>query len=219
MNEGASESPNSMPQPSASPPHALVRELGALERPIAWERLFGRTAPVEIEVGCGSGYFLSRYAIDHPELNLLGIDVVSSEVFRTQDKCRRLGALNVRLVRCDAPYFLHDYVAPATVQRFHVYYSDPWPKNRHHKRRLWKPEFIRLVARALAPGGELLLKTDVTAYYDVIQHAFAEADVPLTLETDRRIDREPLDVDYATNFQRKAIEKGHPLHYQAWRKQ
>lgn len=196
----------------------LLLELGELSRPIDWDALYGRPAPIELEIGVGSGYFHSRYALDHPEVNLFGLDVMTSEVLRTQDKCRRLGAMNVRLVRCDAPYFLEDYVAPNSLQAMHVYYSDPWPKKRHHKRRLWKPGFIRLAHQALQPGGKLFLKTDVTSYFDVIQEAFRDADTGLQLVEEHRLDLEPLEGDYATNFQHKAIEQGHPLHYQVWRK-
>jgi len=198
-------------------PPALVVEMAALGKPVDFDTLFGRKAPVEIEIGIGSGYFLSRYARVHPEVNLLGMDKEGSEVYRTQDKCRRLGASNVRVLKCDAIYFLEEYVAPESIQTFHVYYSDPWPKKRHHKRRLWREAFARQVERALVPGGLLYLKTDVTSYFEVIQEVMKAADAMQLMEN-YRLDEAPIEGDYATNFQRKALEKGHPLHYQIWKK-
>ena len=195
----------------------LVYHLAQLEKPIDFSTLFGREAPLEIEIGIGSGYFTSRYALDHPDINLFGLDKEGSEVYRTADKCFRLGAQNVRLTRSDAIYFLHDFVAPASVSKFHVLYSDPWPKRRHHKRRLWRPQFVEQLQQHLEPGGELHMKTDVTEYFEIIDALLKDAP-ELEMTVEQRLDLEPLDGDYNTNFQRKAIEAGHPLYYQVWRK-
>lgn len=197
------------------PAGTLVLEVGALDRPLDFARLFGRQAPVELEVGIGSGFFLSRYALERPELNLLGLDHIGSEVYRTADKCVRLGLTNVRVVRCDAVYFLEAFVPTGSLAACHVYYSDPWPKRRHHKRRLWRPAFVAEVARVLAPGGALLLKTDVTEYFEVID-ALVRGHGGLELVEDRRLDLDPLPGDIASNFQGKAVAAGHPLHYQCW---
>jgi tRNA (guanine-N7-)-methyltransferase len=199
----------------AETPGSPVLDLARLGKPLDFARLFGRPGPVAIEVGIGSGYFLSRYALDRPELNLLGIDQAPGEVRRSADKCTRLGATNVRVLCCDAIYFLYDYPAAASVDEYHVYYSDPWHKRRHQKRRLWRPEFLDVVARTLRPGGALFLKTDVTDYFTVI-NGLLKGHEAFRLLDDRRLDNEPLEGDYETNFQRKAIRQGHPLHYQQW---
>jgi tRNA (guanine-N7-)-methyltransferase len=195
----------------------LELELGELVKPLDLAALFGRQAPAELEIGIGSGYFLSRYALDHPELNLLGLDNAGSEVRRTADKCQRLGASNVRVLRVDALYFLEEFPTPGAFQTIHIYYSDPWPKTRHHRRRLWQPRLVPLIERALAPDGILLLKTDVTSYFEVIQQVLGESKL-LRCEDTRRIDLEPMSGDYDSNFQRKAVEQGHPLHWQRWRR-
>ena len=195
----------------------LELDLAELEKPLDFDRLFGRSAPVEVEVGIGSGYFCAEYAQDHPGVNLLGIDKVSTEVHRTNDKCRRRGLTNVRLLRCDALYFLEDYPPDRSVDVFHVYYSDPWPKTRHHRRRLWQPRFIEILRRTLKPDGRLFMKTDVTDYFEVIDGLLHTCGF-LDLVDERRFDLNPLEGDYETNFQRKAIEQGHPLHYQEWRR-
>lgn len=206
-----------MSPPEPQPVPSLLVSLADLPKPLDYKALFGREAPVEIEVGIGSGYFLSRYGSEHPELNLIGLDKVGSEIHRSHDKCRRMGASNVRIVKCDALYFLEDFPPPASVQTIHVYYSDPWPKKRHHKRRVWRPEFIRAAVRCLEPRGRLLMKTDVADYFVVIDRLL-RAEPALALVEDRRLDHEPLEGDYVTNFQRKAVAQGHPLHYQVWEK-
>lgn len=200
---------------SIPPAGALVLEVGALDRPLDLDALFGRQAPVELEIGIGSGFFLSRYALERPDLNLLGLDHMGSEVYRTADKCVRLGLAHVQVVRCDAVYFLETFVRTGSVAACHVYYSDPWPKRRHHKRRLWRPAFVAQVARVLAPGGSLLLKTDVTEYFEVID-AVVRGHGGLELAEDRRLDLDPMPGDIESNFQGKAVAAGHPLHYQRW---
>lgn len=208
-------------EPALRPsPHGgwiVALDVAEVPAPLDPARLFGRQAPLEVEVGIGSGYFFSRHAASHPGVNLLGIDKARSEVLRTADKCRRLGLVNVRVVACDAPYFLEGRLADGVVNAYHVYYSDPWPKQRHHKRRLWTPGFVATVERTLEPGGRLLMKTDVTDYFAVIDELLHHAP-GLELVDERRLDEQPLEGDVTTNFQRKAIEQGHPLHYQEWRR-
>jgi tRNA (guanine-N7-)-methyltransferase len=206
--------------PLTPSPHGgwnLFFSFAPADKPFAWDRLFGRRAPVEMEIGIGSGVFTSHYAAAHPDVNYLGVDNVASEVMRTNDKCRRRGLLNVRLLRADALYLLEDFVPEGSLRRLHIYYSDPWPKKRHHKRRLWRPAITPLIERALEPGGELVLKTDVTEYFEVIQ-AVLDPSTLLRLVEDRRLDLEPLEGDVVTNFQNKAVLAGHPLHYQRWRR-
>ncbi len=205
------------PETPVTLPETCIVDLAMLNKPLDWEAIFGRPGRVEIEVGIGSGYFLSRYAQDNPDINLFGMDKEGSEVYRTNDKCRRLGIPNVRLLRCDALYFLTDYPGDASVDAYHIYYSDPWPKTRHHKRRLWRPEIVPMLERTLKSGGDLFMKTDVTEYFEVICQVLGAA-TQLELVEERRIDIDPIENDYETNFQRKAREKGHPLHYQHWRR-
>lgn len=184
---------------------------------IDWVKIFANNNPVEMEIGIGSGFFLTRYAKDHPEINIVGIDIANSEVLRSADKARRLGVPNIRTMRYDAPLLLAEMIAPESIENMHVYYSDPWTKRRHHRRRLWQPDFIRSVARVLKPKGMMYMKTDVTDYFTVIDKNIRSTELFECLQ-DRRIDIDPLEKDYETNFQRKAREQGHPLHYQEWRK-
>jgi len=196
----------------------FVLDLATLPKPFDWAAAFGRAdARREIEVGIGSGYFLSRHAAEHPEVDILGMDKEGSEVWRTADKLARIGANNARVLRCDALYFLADHVADSDVDAYHIFYSDPWPKKRHHKRRLWRPAIVPILERTMKPGADLFMKTDVTEYFEVIRKVLGEA-TQLELLEERRIDLDPLPGDHETNFQRKAREQGHPLHWQHWRR-
>jgi tRNA (guanine-N7-)-methyltransferase len=200
-------------QPAEQGGWDLEIPLGNLERPLHFPGIFGRTGPVEIEIGSGSGLFLAEEAKRRPEVDFFAIELDTGEVHRAKDKWRRRDLLNTRIVRCDAHYFLEEFLAPASVDAFIILYSDPWPKKRHHKRRLFQPRLLEPLRRALKPGGLITIKTDVTAYYEVIRELFDGAQDWAEWLFDKRLDFEPEPDDIVTNFQRKAIEAGHPLHY------
>lgn len=192
-------------------------KLGELEKPICFTRLFGREAPVEVEIGSGSGVFLSEEAQRRPDINFLAIEKDGKQVRRAKDKWRRRNLLNVRIVRCDAFYFLEEYIPPASVGAYIILYSDPWFKKRHHKRRVFSPRLLPILERTLKPGGLLTIKTDITDYYEVITSLLGNAPF-LEKLYDKRIDVEAVEDDIETNFQRKAREQGHPLHAMQYRK-
>lgn len=195
----------------------LELRLAELSKPLDFGSIFGRKGPTEIEIGCGSGLFLAVEAGRRPEVNFFGVEQDAGEVARAKDKWRRRGYLNTRIVRCDALYFLEDYAAPDSVDAYIILYSDPWPKTKHHKRRLFQPRLLPILERTMKQGAPLTIKTDVTEYYDVIIELFQSAPF-LELEFDKRLDLEPEADDIETNFQRKAIEQGHPLHYMRYRR-
>lgn len=195
----------------------LEVRLPDLAKPVDFTALFGRQAPVEIEVGCGSGLYLAHDAGARPEVNFLGIERDYTQVRRAKDKWRRRGFLNTRIVHGDAHYFLEEFVAPASVDAYIILYSDPWPKKRHHKRRFFQPRLLPTLQRTMKPGGLLTVKTDVTSYYEVIAELLGGAPFLETIH-DRRLDLEPDPDDIPTNFQSKAIEKGHPLHAMKYRR-
>lgn len=244
---------------SELPPEALAStyelSMASLGRPMDWNALYGRVAPRLLEVGCGSGHWTSEYARAHPELDLFGVEVVTTEVRRALDKVRRRGLTNVRLLRCDVLYFLREFVAAESFDAIHVYCPDPWPKKRHAKRRVFRPDIVGEFLRTLKPNHLLIVKTDITAYYDQIREVVcgagedsAGADAgagagPGTwrfrLEVDRRLDLEiprdeagkfvrsevlreqgaPEELGFSTNYERKALEAGRPVHFMKFRKE
>ena len=128
------------------------------------DRLFGRKAPRMLEIGFGAGEALLTFAQAHPEFDCLGVEVHKPGVGHLLLGADTHGLSNLRIVCHDAVEVLQRQLAPGSVQLVHVFFPDPWPKKRHHKRRLIQPEFVELLARVLAPNGTLRLATDWEHY-------------------------------------------------------
>jgi tRNA (guanine-N7-)-methyltransferase len=114
----------------------------------------------EIEIGTGKGHFIVHQAKDAPETNYLGIEWEGEIYAYCADRCRRRQLHNVRMLHANAADFLRWRTPDAIVSVVHLYYSDPWPKTKHHKNRVIQDRFLREVHRVLAPGGELRVVTD-----------------------------------------------------------
>jgi len=137
-----------------------------LATPVDLEALFGRVAPRVLEIGFGDGEVLVALARAHPERDYLGIEVHAPGVGHCLLAAAAAGVRNVRVVRHDAVEVLNEAIAPAALDEILIYFADPWPKKRHHKRRLVQPEFAALLASRLTPGGRLRLATDWQPYAD-----------------------------------------------------
>ncbi|MBD3235721.1 MAG: tRNA (guanosine(46)-N7)-methyltransferase TrmB [Candidatus Eisenbacteria bacterium] len=141
--------------------------------PFDWRALFGNDHPVDIEIGCGKGRFLAAIAERSPARNFLGAERAARFYRKAVARVRHRGVRNVRLMRADGLDLLDRWVPPASVQRIHLYFPDPWPKKRHHKRRIVRPALLQLAARAVPPGGEFRVATDHPEYRQVIREQFA----------------------------------------------
>ena len=128
--------------------------------------LFGRTAPLVADIGFGNGEATWRMARDEPDKNFLGIEVHPPGVGHLLLKLDELGIDNVRVARADAVELLTHRLPDASLAEVRLYFPDPWPKKRHHKRRIVQPDFLQLVARRLQPGGLLHMATDWQPYAD-----------------------------------------------------
>lgn len=137
-----------------------------LPRPLDFVELFGNANPVEIEIGMGKGTFITGQAKAHPQINFLGIEWAKWFWRYASDRLRRNGCLNARTVRAEANFFLTEFIPDASISVLHIYFPDPWPKARHHKRRLIQPKFMPLVERILIPGGKLQVVTDHQGYFE-----------------------------------------------------
>jgi tRNA (guanine-N7-)-methyltransferase len=125
---------------------------------------FGRHAPTELEIGFGNGETLIALATAQPERNYLGVDVYEPGIGRLLAAIADSGLSNVRLLRADAVDVLSEHIPPASLDGVLLLFPDPWPKKRHHKRRLVQADFVKLVAARLAPGGRFTLATDWQNY-------------------------------------------------------
>ena len=183
------------------PPHAA---------PLRWPDVFGNDHPVEIEVGFGKGLFLITAAQACPGVNFLGVEILRKYQLFTATRLAKRGLANVRLACADARTFLRDYVGPAAVQAVHAYFPDPWWKKRHHKRRVFTPDFARQAERILRPAGLLHVVTDVEDYFQLITQTVAEntrlRPVPPPAPSEAAHD-----LDYLTNFERKFRKEGRPI--------
>jgi len=147
----------------------FVLDSSAHEGLIDFDALFGRTAPLEIEIGSGKGTFLVSQAVAFPETNFLGFEWASKYYRHAADRITRRNLGNVRMLRDDAANFLREHVADGVVERFHIYFPDPWPKARHNKRRLLGEENMPEFYRTLAPGGVLNIATDHPDYFEQME--------------------------------------------------
>ncbi len=128
------------------------------------QTLFGRVAPLEVEIGCGNGDALIEMASARPDHDFIGIEVYRPGVGKLLAGIEKAGLGNVRVSHLDAVHVVGHCLPVASVHRFLVLFPDPWPKKRHHKRRLLQAPFVRQLAERLAPGGELVIATDWADY-------------------------------------------------------
>lgn len=118
----------------------------------------------EVEIGCGNGHFLSAYALAKPGTLLIGIDIKEKRCRKAREKAEKRGLRNVRIVHGSAEEFL-DGLPPRSVDAFHIYFPDPWPKSRHRKRRFFTLERLRQMHDCLREGGTIFFGTDFFDYY------------------------------------------------------
>ncbi len=133
--------------------------------------IFGADGPFEVDLGCGDGGFLLQMAAHYPERRFLGIERLLG---RVRGVCSRAAAReleNVKVLRVESRYFLEWLMRPGCISRLHYLCPDPWPKERHHKNRLVQDDFLPVLHRSLADGGEFLFKTDHEEYFQwVLDH-------------------------------------------------
>ena len=172
------------------------------------ERVFGRRAPVIVEVGSGMGETTAEIAAQHPQNDYLAIEVHSPGVGSLLRHLEERALTNVRVVQHDAVDVLRDMVPVASLRGIHVFFPDPWPKKRHHKRRLLQPAFVALAASRLEPGGYLHVATD---WADYAEQALAVLrDTPGLANTAADFAPRP-ETRPETKFERRGRRLGHEV--------
>ncbi len=174
------------------------------------DSLFQRSAPVVLEIGFGNGETLVEQASANPDLNFLGIEVHEPGVGHCLLKARDAGAGNLRLIMHDAIEVLTRQIPPSSLRRVNIYFPDPWPKKRHHKRRLLQPSFLELVHSRLEPGGNLHVATDWANYAEHIDEVFETSGLFICDERREHDGEAPLDRPQ-TKFERRGLRKGHRI--------
>ena len=142
--------------------------------PRSWFATQRRDLPLELEIGSGKGTFLIQQAAVAPQVNYIGVEYARAYWSFAADRCRRHGLGNVKLLHVEAEFFVRNYLPPGCIQQVHLYFPDPWPKKRHHKRRLLKAPFLRQLHRVMEPQAMIRIVTDHEGYYEWI---IAEANI------------------------------------------
>lgn len=182
----------------------LLYELPSILERIDLASLFPKPQPLEVELGCGDGSFLVRYAALHPEHNFFGVERLLGRIRKLDRKGRRAGLTNLRGLRIESAYFL-EYLLPAhSAIALHVYFPDPWPKRRHRKHRLVNERFPEIARQALAPAGIVYLRTDDRDYFDQMTGVFAAS--PVFNQEDTPADLSALRTDFEEDFQKRGVE-------------
>jgi tRNA (guanine-N7-)-methyltransferase len=175
-----------------------------------FDRLFERSGPVVLEIGFGNGETLVEQAAANPDKNFIGVEVHEPGIGHCMLKADKAGVTNLRLINHDAIEVLTHQVPLHSLTRLNLYFPDPWPKKRHHKRRIIAPQFLALVADRLAGDGTLNIATDWANYAEHIDEVLSQSDRFSCIERREHDGEQPLDRPQ-TKFERRGLRKGHRI--------
>jgi len=188
-----------------------VKTFDELPRPWDAEVLFGRGAPLEVEVGSGKGLFLRSAAVERPDVDFLGIEIGPKYARFAAAGLVKRAIPNAVVVIADAGRVFAEVLPDACLAAVHVYFPDPWWKKRHAKRRLMRPDFAGHVERTLLPGARLHFWTDVEEYFHATLRTLADH---TGLAGPLEVPESPAehDMDYRTHFERRMRRHGEPVY-------
>lgn len=184
-------------------------DLDTILPPLRFDQEFGNDNPVELEIGIGKGLFLQHAAQEHPDRNFVGIEIRRKYLNVAKARIEKRPLANARLVCGEAFEFMEQFLRPDSLSVIHVYFPDPWPKKRHHRRRLFSPDFMAEVNRVLLPGGQLLIATDHYDYWTWITEVLQEQTY---LRPCEREPEKPAGADGLTNYEIKYKREGRPIY-------
>jgi tRNA (guanine-N7-)-methyltransferase len=195
--------------PTFSPVNELVSELQVACLDLV--QLFGRTAPLRVDLGCGDGSFLCEMARQFPKRNFLGIERLTKRVEKVRCKAEQIE--NVRVLRADTLFAVRYLLPECSVEAFYLLFPDPWPKRRHQFRRIFTRDFLDAIAAALEKHGVLRVATDQLDYFHQIERL---SRAHLQFQVVRRsLDDAVLPV---SKFEEKFCEQGAPIYRLTLRK-
>jgi tRNA (guanine-N7-)-methyltransferase len=182
---------------------------------VDWAAVFGRDAPLKVEIGSGTGHALTALAEAMPDANIVAFEVFTPAVASTLGRLARHGVGNVRLVVADGAQALGTVFGEGSITELWTFFPDPWHKARHHKRRLVGPAFARVVASRLTPGGVWRLATDWADYADAMREVL-DAEPGLVNCHDGWAPR--FEARPETKYERRGIDAGRTIHDLAYRR-
>ncbi len=175
-----------------------------------WADIFGNDHPIHIEVGMGKGRFITDLAIANPSINYIGIEKYSSVLVRAIEKRKELDISNLIFIRMDAEEIC-DVFAKDEISKIYLNFSDPWPKDRHAKRRLTSKEFFKRYDGILIPNGVVEFKTDNNMLFDFSLESIPEAGWGIT-EYTRDLHHSPMNEgNIMTEYEEKFSSMGNPI--------
>ena len=175
-----------------------------------WSEVFGNSNPIHIEVGMGKGKFITELARQNPDINYVGIEKYSSVLVRALEKRPELEQDNLMFIRMDAEN-LPEVFAKDEVERIYLNFSDPWPKDRHAKRRLTSVQFLSRYDQFLKPDGRVIFKTDNRPLFDFSLEQVEEAGWILESQTFDLHHSEYLEGNVMTEYESKFVAEGKPI--------
>lgn len=176
-----------------------------------WHELFKNENPIRIEIGMGKGKFLHTLAAENPDVNYIGIEKYSSVLLRAIQKMEEAELPNLRFIRMDAEE-LTDIFGEGEVDRIYLNFSDPWPKDRHAKRRLPSRQFLMRYDKVLKPEGRLEFKTDNRALFDFAMEELPQAGWKAEAVTyDLHHEKELLIGNIMTEYEERFSAMGNPI--------
>ena len=184
---------------------ALYPRWGVPKAPVDFPSMFGRSAEVVVEIGSGMGDATATMAVEDPDRDYLAVEVHTPGVGNLLSLIEDNAVENLRVYNDDAIVFLDEYIADGALAEIRVFFPDPWPKARHHKRRIIRPEFVALMRSKLRMGGLLQCATDWAHYADVMFEVL-NSDVGLRNRFTRQAPRpawRPV-----TKFEQRAVDEG-----------
>jgi tRNA (guanine-N7-)-methyltransferase len=190
------------------------RVLGGLN----WKDVFGADGAIEIEIGIGKGRFLLESAALRPNVLHFGVEWANKYLRVAESRATKRGLENVRFARMDARELVHRCVPSGSVSAYYVFYPDPWPKKRHHKRRFFRKDTVDHVARTLTTDGSLHVATDHSEYWETIE-PLLDGHAALSRLTEFGGEGFPVPVDAPlTNYEAKYRIEGRRRHRGSWRR-
>lgn len=176
-----------------------------------WKELFGNDNPIHIEIGMGKGKFLIQLAQENPDINYIGIEKFSSVLIRAVEKRRELELSNLYFILFDAEH-LNEVFEEKEIAQIYLNFSDPWPKDRHAKRRLTSKEYLARYDKILSADGYVIFKTDNSALFDFSLEQVTIAGWKLLNYTYDLHHSEYVEGNVMTEYEEKFSNLGNPIH-------
>lgn len=177
-----------------------------------WKEEFGNDNPIRIEIGMGKGKFITTLAMENPDINYIGIEKYSSVLIRAIERCEEIEVPNLRFIRMEAEYIC-DVFEKGEVDRIYLNFSDPWPKDRHAKRRLTSKQFFERYDVILKKDGIVEFKTDNDLLFQFSLEQVPEAGWKLIEQTwDLHNDERLMQGNVMTEYESKFSQMGNPIH-------